>query len=368
MRYIYELTDWPRFFWDESKLLKLLAMVRYHQGRLLGHMESIGFSRRAEANLQTLTTDVVKSSDIEGEVLPETQVRSSIARRLGMNIAGLIPSDRNVEGVVEMMLDASQEFDKPLTKDRLFAWHAALFPTGRSAMTKITVAQWRDESSGPMQVISGPYGHERLHFEAPKAATLEKEMARFIQWYNDETKLDPVLKSAISHLWFVTIHPFEDGNGRVARALSDMQLAKSENSRQRFYSMSAQIRNERNLYYQTLENTQRSLSLDITSWLEWFLSCLNRALGDTDILINDILNKARFWDIYIDIPFNERQRSMLNKLLDKFEGKLTSSKWAKMTKSSQDTALRDISDLVERGILRKDPSQGRSTSYSLIMP
>ena len=365
MRYIHELAGWPRFYWNEDKLLSILATLRFQQGRLMGYMNSVGFSHRTESNLQTLTIDVVKSSDIEGEVLQEDQVRSSIARRLGLDIGGLVPSDRSIDGIVEMMLDATQEFDKPLTKERLFDWHAALFPTGRSGMNKIAVAKWRDEHSGEMQVVSGPFGHERIHFEAPHAKKLESEMSIFLQWFNAAEGLDPVLKSAIAHFWFVTIHPFEDGNGRIARAISDMQLARSENSKQRFYSMSAQIRNERNLYYKTLEINQRSLDLDITSWLEWFLSCLTHALENAEVIINNVLYKAKFWDKCAEIPLNERHRSMLNKLLDKFEGKLTSSKWAKMTKSSQDTALRDINELIEYGILQKEPGAGRSTSYSL---
>lgn len=365
MQYIYELPKWPTFLWVEDKLSALLARVRYRQGKLLGHMESFGFSYQAESNLKVLTTDVIKSSDIEGEVLEERQVRSSIARRLGMDIAGLVPSDRNVDGVVEMMLDATQNFEKPLTKERLFDWHASLFPSGRSGMTKISVGKWRDDSSGTMQVVSGVMGHERVHFEAPRASKLEKEMAEFINWFNTEQELDPVLKAALAHFWFVTIHPFEDGNGRIARAISDMQLARSENSRQRFYSMSAQIRNERNTYYKILEGTQKSLSLDITLWLEWFLSCLEHALAEAESSISFVLKKIRFWDLNAQTPLNDRQRLMLNKLLDKFEGKLTSSKWAKITKSSQDTALRDISDLIERGILIKDVGNGRSTSYSL---
>ncbi len=365
MQYIHELKDWPNFLWDDNKLSKILAATRFYQGRLLGHMETAGFNKKAETNLQMLTTDVVKSSDIEGEVLAENQVRSSIARRLGMNIAGLVPSDRNVEGMVEMMLDATQNFGRPLTKERLFDWHAALFPTGRSGMSKIAVGRWRDEISGLMQVVSGAYGHEHVHFEAPDAPRLENEMVRFLQWFNGESELDPVLKSAIAHLWFVTIHPFEDGNGRIARAISDMLLARSEDSGQRFYSMSAQIREERNSYYKILELTQRSSTLDITQWLEWFLACLNRALMSAESTISDVINKARFWDIHEEASLNDRQRLMLNKLLENFEGKLTTSKWAKMAKTSQDTALRDILDLVERQILVKDEGGGRSTSYSL---
>jgi Fic family protein len=363
--YIHALTDWPSFRWNEQRLVTKLAAVRHNQGRLIGKMEALGFGLRAEAVLQTLTEDVLKSSEIEGENLDREQVRSSIARRLGMDIGALTPVDRDVEGVVEMMLDATQRHDVPLTKARLFDWHAALFPTGRSGMSKIIVGDWRDDRQGPMQVVSGPMGRERVHYEAPPAPRLEAEMAEFLLWFDgDAQPLDPVLKAAIAHLWFVTIHPFEDGNGRIARAIADMALARSEGSSQRFYSMSAQIRVERKAYYDILEATQKA-DLDITDWLDWFLDCLDRAIAGADATLAAVLQKARFWESLSGQPINERQRVMLNRLLNGFEGKLTSSKWATITKTSQDTAARDIDDLVRRGILTKDPGGGRSTSYSL---
>jgi len=344
-----------------------LAALRHRQGRLIGRMENLGFSLRAEATLQTLTTEIIKSSEIEGEMLDHDSVRSSIARRLGMDIGALAPADRNVEGVVEMMLDATQNYSAPLTAARLFGWHAALFPTGYSGMHKIAVARWRDDSRGPMQVVSGPIGRERVHFEAPAAARLDQEMSAFLQWFEaQDTKsaTDPVLRAGLAHLWFVTIHPFDDGNGRIARAIADMALARSEKSPQRFYSMSAQIRIERNTYYDRLEKTQAN-GLGITPWLEWFLGCLDGAMDQSEKALGSVLSKARFWEIHAHKPFNDRQRLMLNKLLDGFEGKLTSSKWAQLTKCSQDTALRDILDLIEQGALTKDPGGGRSTSYSL---
>lgn len=363
-RYIHELPGWPHFHWDHEKLAGRLSALRHRQGRLIGRMESLGFSLRAEATLQTLTLDVLKSSEIEGEILDHDQVRSSIARRLGMDIGALTPADRHVDGVVDMMLDATQNYNKALSEDRLFGWHAALFPTGYSGMHKIAVGSWRDDSSGPMQVISGAYGKEQVHFEAPIAKRLKKETSAFLKWFNKEDSTDAVLRSAIAHLWFVTLHPFEDGNGRIARAIADMALARSELSPQRFYSMSAQIRHERKAYYDLLEQTQKG-DLDITPWLEWFLGCLDRAFDSMDETLGAVLKKARFWGSHKDEVFNERQRMMLNKLLDGFDGKLNSSKWAKIAKCSQDTALRDILDLVERHILTKDPGGGRSTSYSL---
>lgn len=362
--YIHELNDWPRFRWDERALAQRLAPVRHRQGRLTGRMEALGFDLRAEAVLATLTEDVLKSSEIEGEILDKEQVRSSIARRLGMDIGALAPADRNVEGVVEMMLDATQKFQAPLTDERLFAWHAALFPTGRSGMTKIIVGAWRDDSAGPMQVISGPIGREWVHYEAPKASRLESEMADFLRWFGEDTAHDPVLKAALAHLWFITIHPFDDGNGRIARAIADMALARSEQSPQRFYSMSAQIRLERNAYYDVLEATQKGY-LDITAWMEWFLDCLDRAIEGAEQTLAGVIQKARFWETFKDHPLNERQRKVINRLLDGFEGKLTSSKWAALTKSSPDTALRDINDLISKGILVREPGGGRSTSYAL---
>jgi Fic family protein len=362
--YIHELPDWPRFRWDHDALASLQAAVRLRQGQLIGRMHALGFAEQEEAVLTTLTQDVLKSSEIEGEILDKDQVRSSIARRLGMEAAALPPSDRKVEGVVEMMLDATQKFKDPLTPERLFAWHASLFPTGRSGQSKIKVGAWRDGTAGPMRVVSGPYGREKVHYEAPDAARLDAEMESFLEWFNSEEKIDPVIKAALAHLWFVTVHPFDDGNGRIARAIADMSLARSEASSQRFYSMSAQIRVERKAYYDMLESTQKG-DLDITPWLEWFLRCLDRAFDKTDNTLAAVLQKAEFWKKYAAAKINERQRDIINRLLNGFEGKLTSSKWAKLEKCSPDSALRDITELVDLGILKKDAAGGRSTSYSL---
>jgi len=362
--YIHERKDWPKFRWSTEALAGPLAAVRHRQGRLIGRMQALGFQLREEAVLETLTEDVLKSSEIEGEILDKDQVRSSIARRLGLNVGALTPADREVEGVVEMMLDATQNYNTPLTEERLFAWHAALFPTGRSGMRRITVGAWRDDREGPMQVVSGPVGRERVHYQAPAAKRVAREMKAFLKWFNGHDDLDPVLKAALAHLWFVTIHPFDDGNGRIARAISDMVLARSEQSSQRFYSMSAQIRKERNAYYDILEATQKG-DLDITPWFQWFLGCLDRAFDGAENILASVLKKVRFWETHARESFNDRQCNVLNRLLDGLEGKLTSSKWAKLTKTSQDTALRDIDDLLKRGILTKDAGGGRSTSYSL---
>lgn len=362
LKYTHERPDWPQFHWDQAGLAKQLASVRHRQGRLIGRMHALGFPLREDAVLKTLTEDVLKSSEIEGEILDKDEVRSSIARRLGMEAGALPPVDRNVEGVVEMTLDATQKFNEPLTDERLFGWHAALFPTGRSGMSKIIVGAWR---KGPMQVISGAFGREKIHYEAPAASRLDAEMKSFLDWFNGEDDTDPVIRAALAHLWFVTIHPFDDGNGRIARAIADMSLARSEDSPQRFYSMSAQIRLERKEYYDLLEATQKR-DLDITPWLEWFLGCLDRAFDGAEKTLASVFQKAEFWKTHAAAPINGRQRDMLNRLLDGFEGKLTSSKWAKIEKCSPDTALRDITDLVERGILRQDAGGGRSTSYSLI--
>jgi len=364
--FIYERGGWPEFRWRDEALSAPLAAVRHRQGRLIGRMEALGFPLQSEALLQTLTEDVLKSSDIEGETLDKEQVRSSIARRLGLDIGALAPVDRDVEGVVDMMLDATQRYDKPLTRERLFDWHAALFPTGRSGITRIKVGAWRDGSAGPMQVVSGPIGRERVHFEAPAADRLDAEMARFLAWFEAPTDIDPVIKAALAHLWFVTIHPFDDGNGRIARAIADMALARSEGSSQRFYSMSAQIRIERKAYYDMLEATQKG-EMDVTPWLAWFLDCLARAFEGAEATLASVMAKARFWERHRDAPFNDRQRAIINRLLNGFEGKLTSSKWALLAKCSQDTALRDIGDLVARGVLAKDVAGGRSTSYSLVI-
>lgn len=362
--YIYQLQDWPRFTWNRELLAEPLASVRHRQGRLIGHMEALGFTLRQEAILQTLTTDVLKSSEIEGEKLDAEQVQSSIARRLGMDIGALKPADRNVEGIVEMMLDATRHYDQPLTADRLFSWHAALFPTGRSGMTKIRVGTYRNDSTGPMQVVSGPVGKERVHFQAPPAPRLDGEMGTFLEWFNANIEMDLVLKAGVAHLWFVTIHPFDDGNGRMARAVADMVLARSESSPQRFYSMSAQIQHERGAYYDTLEHTQKG-TLDITPWMDWFLGCLGRAIDGAQIVLGVVLAKARFWESIQGAGLNERQRLVLNRLLDGFAGKLTTTTYAKLTKCSQDTALRDMLFLVEHGILVRSLEGGRSTSYAL---
>ena len=362
--FIHQKENWPEFTWSSNDFLSLLSEARNLQGRLIGKMETLGFDLRNEALLDTLTLDVIKSSEIEGEFLNPDQVRSSIARRLGMEIAGAVESDRNVEGVVEMMLDATQKCFDPLTVERLFDWHAALFLTGRSAMYKITVADWRKDATGPMQVVSGAMGKEKVHFQAPDSELVDKEMTRFIDWFN-KSKIDLVIKAAIAHLWFVTIHPFEDGNGRITRALTDMLLAQSDKSNQRFYSMSAQIRLERKQYYDILEKTQKG-NLDITDWIVWFLNCLINALKSTDLILKRVLFKADFWQKHIDTAINDRQRKLLNKLMDEFEGKLTSSKWAKIAKCSKDSAVRDINDLIEKGILQKKAAGGRSTNYELI--
>nr|WP_296615540.1 Fic family protein [Sphingomonas sp.] len=365
MTYIHELGAWPDLRWNLNMLAARLAGVRHSQGRLLGRMESLGFQLRSEAVLETLTADVLKSSEIEGEHLNLDQVRSSIARRLGMDVVGLVPADRDVEGVVDMMLDATQRYAEPLTEERLLSWHAALFPTGRSGLNKIVVGTWREDAGGPMQVVSGPFGREKIHFEAPAAGLIPAEMASFLAWFEADQGIDQVLKAGIAHLWFVTIHPFEDGNGRIARAITDMALARSENSAQRFYSMSAQIRTERADYYHMLERTQKS-DLDITTWLDWFLDCLARAIAQADQLLGGVLEKAHFWEKHAQVVMNDRQRKVLNRVLNGFEGKLTSSKWAKLTKASQDTASRDIVDLVKKGVLVRDEAGGRSTSYSLV--
>jgi Fic family protein len=368
LTYLYQQPDWPDFRWNREALAETLASIRHRQGRLIGRMESLGFVLRQEAVLQTLTEDVVKSSEIEGEKLNADQVRSSVARRLGIDIGGLTTVDRHVEGVVEMLLDATRHYDRPLTSERLFAWHAAMFPTGRSGMNPIRVGEWRDDSTGPMQVISGPIGKERVHYEAPEAKRVGREMRLFVTWFNAQKKTgDWVANAALAHLWFVTVHPFDDGNGRIARAIADMALARSEKSPQRFYSMSAQIRKERADYYAMLERTQKG-SLDVTLWMQWFFGCLSRAIEGAQLTLESVLFKARFWESLANVSLNERQRTVLNRLLDGLEGKLTTSKWAKLTKTSQDTAGRDVAGLMDLGILVKNPERGRSTSYSLRRP
>ena len=361
-KYIHLLKTWPDFTWQHDKLVHPLATVRHNQGRLLGKLEGLGFQLQAEASLGNLILDVVKSSEIEGEKLPMDQVRSSIACKLGMKVPGLVVASRDVDGVVEMMLDATQKHDKPLTEERLFGWHSSLFPVGRSGLHKIQVAAWRNAEGDPMQVVSGAMGKERVHFEAPEATRLESEMKKFLKWFNSSEEIDSILKAAIAHLWFITIHPFDDGNGRIARAIADMQLSRSDQSKQRFYSMSAQIQQERKAYYDCLEKTQRG-TLDITDWLLWFLHCFGRTLSASTQNVASVMTKATFWEKHRTAALNPRQRTMLNKLIDGFEGKLTSSKWAKMTKSSPDTALRDIQSLIQAKMLEKEEGGGRSTSY-----
>jgi len=335
--YLWKRPRWPSLTWDDRGLSRPLAAVSRQQGRLLGRMEALGFDLRDEAHLHTLTEDVVRSSEIEGEDLDRDQVRSSLARRLGLDVGGLVSPSRDVEGVVEMMLDATGGFDKPLTEERLLAWNASLFPTGRSGMRRIAAGTWRDDRNGPMQVVSGPVGREKVHYEAPPAERLPEELERFLNWFENPGDIDPLLAAGLAHLWFVTIHPFEDGNGRIARAIADMALSRSESSRRRFYSMSAQIGRERKDYYTVLESTQKG-GLDVTQWQTWFLSCLLRAIDGAHGTLGSVLQKARFWERFATEPLNSRQIAILNRLLDGIEGKLTTSKWAKMAKCSQDTA------------------------------
>ncbi|MCK5528878.1 MAG: Fic family protein [Kiritimatiellae bacterium] len=362
--YIYQQGDWPKFRWDDQQLLEILGRVRYIQGKILGRMESLGFELRKEAVLETLTADVLKSSEIEGEILDQDQVRSSVARKLGMDIAGLIPSDRDVDGIVDMLVDATQNYGKPFTMARLYNWHCALFPMGRSGMYEIVTGNWRDDSRGPMQVVSGSIEKSRVHYQAPAAHLVPHEMKKYLDWVNNSQATDLVIKAGIAHLWFISIHPFEDGNGRIARAITDMLLAKADGVSQRFYSMSSQIRLDRKEYYEVLEKTQKG-SLDITDWLYWFLSCLYKALEASNDILSKTIFKHEFWVRSSMLLNNERQKKMLNKLLDGCTGNMTTSKWAKITKCSPDTALRDIQDLISKDILRKNMSGGRSTSYEL---
>lgn len=361
-KYIYQNSDWTSFTWQEKVIGKVFGEVRNLQGKIVGQMNTLGFSVKEESTLTTLTLDVVKSSEIEGEQLNYEQVRSSIARRLGMDVAGLIPSDRYVEGIVEMMLDATQNYLIPVTEERLFGWHSALFPTGRSGMYKIETGHYR---TGEMQIVSGAMGKEKIHYEAIPAQFLKTEMDKFLDWLNSNVEIDLVLKAAIAHFWFIIIHPFDDGNGRIARAISDLLLARADQSPNRFYSMSSQILVERKRYYEVLKKVQHSNG-DITEWMDWFLNCLKNALLETENTLKKILHKAEFWKIHSNTPLNDRQRLMLNKLLDGFEGKLKSSKWAKIAKCSPDTALRDIKDLIEKGILQQEQQGGRSTNYEMV--
>jgi len=365
--YLHHSKDWPNFYWDNDTLLPYVSKVRDLQGRLIGRMEGMGFELREEAVLETLTEDIVKSSEIEGEFLNPEEVRSSVARRLGIDISGLPNASRDVEGVVDMMLDATQKYNDPLTKERMCGWHAALFPTGRSGMYKITVGEWRGDEHGPMQVVSGPMGREKVHYTAPEAQRLEGEMNRFMEWFNTDKSMEPVVKSAIAHLWFVSIHPFDDGNGRIARTIADTQLARADRTNQRFYSMSAQIMKSKKGYYDALESTQKG-SMDVSQWLVWYFERLTEALEATDETLSGILVKAKFWELHKTTQLNERQVEMINKLLGDFVGKLHSSKWAKMTKVHRDTARRDIQDLIEKGVLSDSGEGGRSTNYILNLP
>ncbi len=363
--YIYERPDWPRFRWNSADITDQLAGVRHRQGRLLGRIESLGFDVGAETMLDTLTRDAVQTSDIEGERLDHDQVRSSVARQLGMEQGGLAPTDKRAEAIAAVVVDATQHFDRPLTDARLFEWHSMLFPTPGVGLDPIKVGAWR---SGRMEVVSGREGKETIHFVAPPARDVPREMDRFLSWFEDPTdRTDLVLKAAMAHIWFVTIHPFDDGNGRIARAIADMALARSEGTGRRCYSMSSRLRVERPAYYATLEATQKG-DLDITSRLAWFLTVLDQALSDAETAPAATIRKGQFWKALEGLPISERQRGMLNRLLDGFEGKLTSSKWARITRCSQDTAQRDIRDLVERGVLVQDPAGGRSTSYGLSRP
>ncbi len=365
MSYVHQRSSWPDLTWDSEALAGVLAAVRHKQGKHLGRMEALGFQLRSEAGLSMLTEEVMKSSAIEGEKLAADEVRSSIARRLGLDVAGLPRPGRRVEGMVEMMLDATRNFAAPLTRDRLCAWHAALFPTGRSGMQRITVGDWRRDEAGPMQVVSGPVGKEKVHFEAPAAARLEAEMAAFLAWFDSRPSIDPVLMAGVAHFRFVTIHPFDDGNGRLARAIAEMALSRADGTKDRYYSMSSGIEAERADYYRELASAQRG-SLDITGWLLWFLGCLDRTIDAAERSLGMVLEKARLWQKINLRPVNERQRAIINRMLEDFSGKLTTSKYARLAKCSTDTALRDIKELVARGVLQRNPGGGRSTSYRLM--
>jgi len=362
--YIHQRPNWPSFSWDDQQLLKLLGSVRHLQGKLLGKMETLGFELQKEASFNTLLQDVLKTSEIEGELLNREQVRSSLAKRLGIETGRFIYVDRHIDGIVDMLLDATQNAHSPLDEERLFGWYAALFPSGRNSRFKILVGEWRKDLKGPMQVVSGAWGKEKIHFEAPQAHRVPAEMKAFMDWFNYDVSLDPVIKAGIAHFWFVTIHPFEDGNGRIARALSDLLLTRADGIQQRFYSMSTQIRIERKGYYSSLEKNQKGL-LDITEWLVWFLTCLLNALVSSENILAKVLEKHNFWLGIKDVSLNERQIKVLNKLLDDFKGKLTTTKWAKITKTSKDSALRDIQDLIQKGIVEKDAAGGRSANYYL---
>jgi Fic family protein len=363
-RYVHERTDWPAFRWDTKALAPAVAEARARQAHLLGRMAAVGFDLRTDADLETMTTDVLRTSAIEGEVLDPAQVRSSLAKRLGLDLHGAARVDRHVDGAVEMLLDATRNCNEKLTADRLFGWHAAMFPTGRSGMLSILVGQYRDDSTGPMQVVSGPMGREKVHYQAPDAKRLNKEMAAFLKWVNTKDDVDPLVKAALGHFWFVTLHPFEDGNGRMARAVADLLLARADGSPQRFYSMSAQILKERKKYYDLLERSQ-SGSLDVTDWLLWFMACLQRAVAASEEMLASVLRKHQFWQTHAKTVLNPRQVKVLTMLFDGFEGNLTSSKYAKLSKTSQDTASRDLTDLVAKKVLKKGKAGGRSTHFVL---
>lgn len=365
MTFIHELPDWPSLTWDADALAQPLAAVRHKQGRHVGRMEALGFALRSEANVAALTDEAVRSSAIEGERLNSDEVRSSISRRLSLDVAGLPVPSRQVEGVVDLVLDATRNARAPLTKERLCGWQAALFPTGRSGMYRITIGAWRDATAGPMQVVSGALGQEHVHFQAPDADRLDEEMEKFLAWFNSSDPMDPVLKAAVAHFWFVTIHPFEDGNGRIARAIADMALARGDGTAERFYSMSARIEAERKDYYQQLEHAQRG-STDITTWIAWFLGCLERAIEASDSLLAHVLRKARIWHLLNAKPVHERQRIVMNRMLGDWQGFLSTAKYVTLAKCSADTAQRDIKDLVDRGVLVQNPGGGRSTSYRLV--
>lgn len=366
-KYIYQQIDWPNFVWDESTLFPYISSVRYHQGKLLGKIESLGFDLGEEATLETISIDIVKTSEIEGEFLNMAEVRSSVARKLGIDYAGITHTNRRVDGVVEMMLDATQNYEFPFSKDRLCGWHNSLFPSSRSGLHKIIVGDWRDDKQGKMQVVSGSFGKEKIHFEAPAADRLEYEMNKFIDWINSENTVEPIIKSAIAHFWFVTIHPFDDGNGRIARAIAESLLTRADCTKQRAYSMSSQIMKSKSSYYDILEYTQKG-NLDITSWLVWYIERLDEAIKDSNNTLSFILEKSRFWETHAKTLLNERQKKVIDKLLNNFQGKLNTSKWAKLTNVHRDTALRDIQDLIQKNILKDTGEGGRSTNYVLIIP
>lgn len=362
--YIYQQREWPRFTWDDSRIVSLLGQVRNAQGRMLGEMNAMGFDVQNNALLESHQAEIISSFTIEGELLNKEEVRSSLARHLGMVDQQTVQVSRDIDAVVAMMLDASQFFKQPITAERLFGWHAALFPTGYSGMHKITTGNWRVDDKGPMQVVSGALGKQKIHFEAPHALEVSKQMRYFLEWLNSPSNTDPVINAAIAHLWFLTVHPFDDGNGRIARAITDLMLARSDDSSLRFYSLSKQILEEKKAYYANLESSQKG-TMDITNWITWFLGCLHRSIETARHTLKDVLNKASFWKQHQSQSLNSRQKYMVNKLFDDFFGKLNTSKWAKMNKCSRDTAFRDIQDLVQKDMLQKDEGGGRSTTYSL---